>query len=85
MMRAILLARATVTSIFGLRANIARECNQPLALRANRVRLAFEIYLLGVARRELRRGTEPVAVEPQVFDLLQFNPDLRDLTTSLIE
>ncbi len=30
----------------------------------------FADYVLDVARRELRRGSEPVALEPQVFDLL---------------
>ena len=30
----------------------------------------FEGYVLDAARRELRRGTELIAVEPQVFDLL---------------
>jgi len=30
----------------------------------------FADYLLDVARRELCRGGEPVALEPQVFDLL---------------
>jgi DNA-binding winged helix-turn-helix (wHTH) protein/pimeloyl-ACP methyl ester carboxylesterase len=32
----------------------------------------FEDCVLDVARRELRRGGEPVAIEPQVFDLLDF-------------
>ena len=30
----------------------------------------FADYVLDVARRELRRGGEPVGLEPQVFDLL---------------
>jgi DNA-binding winged helix-turn-helix (wHTH) protein len=49
-----------------------------LALCENRVRLRFDDYVLDVARRELRRGAEPVAVEPQVFDLLLYfvqNPE----------
>ena len=33
---------------------------------------SFENYTLDTDRRELRRGTHPVAVEPQVFDLLHF-------------
>ena len=33
---------------------------------------SFENYTLDADRRELRRGTDLVAVEPQVFDLLQF-------------
>jgi TolB-like protein/Tfp pilus assembly protein PilF len=31
---------------------------------------AFEDFVLDVARRELRRGGDPVAIEPKVFDLL---------------
>jgi DNA-binding winged helix-turn-helix (wHTH) protein len=34
------------------------------------VRFGFADYVLDVARRELWRGSEPVALEPQVFDLL---------------
>ena len=33
---------------------------------------AFEDYSLDTDRSELRRGTNPIAVEPQVFDLLLF-------------
>jgi adenylate cyclase len=32
----------------------------------------FDGYLLDVERRELRRGAEPIALEPQVFDLLAY-------------
>jgi DNA-binding winged helix-turn-helix (wHTH) protein len=35
------------------------------------VRLLFADYTLDTDRRELRHGSKPVAVEPQVFDLLQ--------------
>ena len=34
------------------------------------MRYVFEGFALDAARRELRRGSEPVALEPQVFDLL---------------
>ena len=34
------------------------------------MRFRFADYVLDVARRELWRGSEPVALEPQVFDLL---------------
>ena len=34
------------------------------------MRLRFDDYILDVARREMWRGSEPIAVEPQVFDLL---------------
>jgi DNA-binding winged helix-turn-helix (wHTH) protein len=50
----------------------------PLALGSNRMRLTFDDYVLDVACRELLRGSEPIAVEPQVFDLLVYlaqNPD----------
>jgi adenylate cyclase len=36
------------------------------------VRYLFENCVLDTARRELRRGTDPVPVAPQVFDLLEF-------------
>jgi DNA-binding winged helix-turn-helix (wHTH) protein len=36
------------------------------------MRLRFDDYILDVARRELWRGSEPVVVEPQVFDLLAY-------------
>jgi len=32
----------------------------------------FEDYVLDTARRELRRGSERLLIEPQVFDLLAF-------------
>jgi DNA-binding winged helix-turn-helix (wHTH) protein len=42
------------------------------------MRLRFDNYVLDVVRRELWRGSDPVAIEPQVFDLLAYlaqNPD----------
>lgn len=42
------------------------------------MRLTFDDYVLDVAGRELCRGSKPIAVEPQVFDLLVYlvqNPD----------
>jgi adenylate cyclase len=39
---------------------------------ANRLIYQFDDYCLDVDRQELRHGTKPVDVEPQVFDLLQF-------------
>ena len=33
---------------------------------------AFGDHVLDVERRELRRGGQPVALEPQVFDLLVY-------------
>ena len=38
----------------------------------------FGDYMLGVARRELRHGGEPIAIEPQVFDLLAYLIQNRD-------
>ena len=32
----------------------------------------FGDYVLDIGRSELRRGAEPVALEPQVFDLLVY-------------
>ena len=42
----------------------------------------FENYVLDAARRELRRGSELVAVEPQVFDLLLYLVQNRDRVVS---
>ena len=36
------------------------------------MRFLFGEHVLDTARRELRRGGEPIAVEPQVFDLLVY-------------
>ena len=44
--------------------------------------LAFGDYVLDSGRRELRRGAEPVAVEPQVFDLLLYLVQQRDRLVS---
>ena len=43
---------------------------------------AFGDYLLDAGRRELRRGGEPVALEPQVFDLLVYLVRNRDRVVS---
>ncbi|HET6605764.1 MAG TPA: transcriptional regulator, partial [Rhodopila sp.] len=40
--------------------------------------LAFGDHRLDIGRRELRRGTELVDVEPKVFDLLAFLVQRRD-------
>jgi TolB-like protein len=42
------------------------------------VRFLFGEHALDTDRRELRRGAEPIAVEPQVFDLLVFLIENRD-------
>jgi len=42
------------------------------------LRLRFSDYVLDTERRELWRGTQPVRVEPQVFDLLAFLVENRD-------
>lgn len=42
----------------------------------------FERHSLDVDRRELRRGTEIVAIEPQVFDLLRFLVSQRNRVVS---
>ena len=36
------------------------------------MRLTFDDYILDIARRELWCGSEPIVVEPQVFDLLVY-------------
>src|SRR5215472_17018163 len=42
----------------------------------------FGNHVLDVDRRELRRGSDPVAVEPQVFDLLIYLVQNRDRVVS---
>jgi TolB-like protein len=42
------------------------------------VRFLFADHTLDIGRRELRRGSEPVSVEPQVFDLLMYLVQNRD-------
>jgi TolB-like protein len=46
------------------------------------VQLFFADHLLDTDRRELRRGSEPIAVEPQVFDLLVYLVQSRDRVVS---
>lgn len=42
----------------------------------------FDDHVLDVARRELRRGLAPIAVEPQVFDVLVYLVQNRDRVVS---
>jgi DNA-binding winged helix-turn-helix (wHTH) protein/pimeloyl-ACP methyl ester carboxylesterase len=42
----------------------------------------FEDFALDVSRRELRRGSEPIPTEPQVFDLLVYLIENRDRVVS---
>ena len=46
------------------------------------VQFLFDDQVLDVDRRELRRGAEAVAVEPQVFDLLVYLLENRDRVVS---
>jgi DNA-binding winged helix-turn-helix (wHTH) protein/TolB-like protein/Flp pilus assembly protein TadD len=46
------------------------------------MRYGFDSHVLDAARRELRRGAERVAVEPQVFDLLLYLIEHRDRVVS---
>jgi DNA-binding winged helix-turn-helix (wHTH) protein len=46
------------------------------------VQFLFADHVLDTDRRELRRGAEPVAVEPQVFDLLIYLVQNRDRVVS---
>ena len=43
---------------------------------------SFLIIVLDTERRELRRGAEAIAVEPQVFDLLVYLIESRDRVVS---
>ena len=42
----------------------------------------FEAYALDTGTRELKRGGEPIALEPQVFDLLVYLIENRDRVVS---
>jgi DNA-binding winged helix-turn-helix (wHTH) protein len=46
------------------------------------VKYLFANHMLDTDRRELRRGSEPVGVEPQVFDLLVHLVENRDRVVS---
>ncbi|HEX5507683.1 MAG TPA: winged helix-turn-helix domain-containing protein, partial [Pseudolabrys sp.] len=46
------------------------------------MKFLFENHVLDVGRRELCRGSEPIAVEPQVFDLLVYLVQNRDRVVS---
>ncbi len=43
---------------------------------------SFEDFTLDIGRRELKRGSTPIAVEPQVFDLLVYLIENRDRVVS---
>src|ERR1700730_16768975 len=51
-------------------------------LRKTAVRFAFGDHVVDVDRRELRRGAERIALEPQVFDLLVYLMENRDRVVS---
>ena len=46
------------------------------------MRFEFGDHLLDIERRELRRRGEPIALEPQVFDLLVYLMQNRDRAVS---
>jgi TolB-like protein/cytochrome c-type biogenesis protein CcmH/NrfG len=48
----------------------------------SKVQFLFADVTLDIDRRELRRGSDPVAVEPQVFDLLTYLVENRDRVVS---
>src|SRR6516165_4382608 len=50
--------------------------------RERQVRFLFEGYVLDTERRELRRGSALLSMEPQVFDLLEFVVRNRDRVVS---
>ncbi len=53
-----------------------------MSRRAPNVQFLFGDHILDTDRRELRRGSEPIAVEPQVFDLLVYLVQNRDRVVS---
>ena len=52
------------------------------AVRGGDVEFLFSDYRLDTDRRELRRGSEPIAMEPQVFDLVVYLVENRDRVVS---
>jgi DNA-binding winged helix-turn-helix (wHTH) protein len=50
--------------------------------QGHKVQFLFAGHTLDTDRRELRRGPEPIAVEPQVFDLLIYLMENRDRVVS---
>src|SRR5215813_406329 len=50
--------------------------------RDSKVQFLFEDHILDINRRELYRGPMPIAVEPQVFDLLTYLVQNRDRVVS---
>src|SRR5262249_14262656 len=58
---------------------ISAEC---AAVSENRMVLAFAGYRLDLERRELRRGSELVELEPRAFDLLAYLVRQRDRVVS---
>src|SRR5579863_7632511 len=52
------------------------------AIRGGEVEFLFSDHRLDTDRRELRRGSEAIAMEPQVFDLLVYLVENRDRVVS---
>src|SRR5580765_4735729 len=60
-----------------------RLSNHPaMCARGVKVQFFFGNHKLDTDRRELHRGSTPVAVEPQVFDLLKYLVENRDRVVS---
>ena len=53
-----------------------------MCARGVKVQFFFGNHKLDTDRRELHRGSTPVAVEPQVFDLLKYLVENRDRVVS---
>jgi len=60
---------------------ICREASRPVLQGAD-LKYLFANHVLDTDRRELKRGPEPIAVEPQVFDLLVHLVENRDRVVS---
>ena len=58
------------------------DCYGRCRRKTNTVEFSFSGHTLDVERRELRRGSDPVAIEPQVFDLLIYLLHNRDHVVS---
>src|ERR1043166_7704572 len=58
------------------------HCSRTQVGGASVLQFLFDNHVLDVGRRELRRGAETVAVEPQVFDLLVYLVQNRERVVS---
>src|SRR5207302_6905202 len=62
--------------------NVRVGTPSPPISEASTLLYSFEDFSLDTARRELRRGGVPIALQPQVFDLLEYSIRHRECVIS---